>query len=513
MTKTAIIYARVSSKKQGERELSLEAQIKVCRRFAESQGYEVVKVFQEVESAYGSAEKREVFQEAIEFARKSKIDAFIVYDTSRFARDRKDAIVYKHILRRSGVQVLYATQNIDTTDELTGMFIEGILELVDEYYSRILAKHTLKSMIENAKQGYWNNGTPPFGYRAKVVRTVANRRKVKLEVEPSEAVIVRRIFEEYISGVGAKEIAKRLNAEGKLNRGKPWTNNAILRILKNEIYYGCYIFNRRNSRTGKLKPREEWVVVENFCEPIVSKHLWNKANERLSSVDRPARHRSKLLLAGLLRCGHCGAPMVSDKGRGRSGRIYTYYQCQTYKKSGECQNMRTQADIVDRKFINAFLEEVLTEDRLRKIYERLYEELNRSKEPLKKKLSLLRQEYAQIETAIENLYKALERGIIDDEILSYRLRQHIRRKGEIEQEIEEIELKLAQKPKLIPTNELNIIKDVIRQKVERGEVKALREDLKRLIQRVELTKHGKSLNLKVFFGVHILETHGTPGGI
>jgi len=501
MTKrTAIIYARVSSKKQGERELSLEAQVEVCKKFAESQGYEVVKVFQEVESAYGSAEKREVFQEAIEFARKGKIDAFIVYDTSRFARDRRDAIVYKHILRRSGVQVLYATQNIDTTDELTGMFIEGILELVDEYYSRILAKHTLKSMIENAKQGYWNNGTPPFGYRTKVVKTIANRKKVKLEVEPSEAVIVRKIFEEYISGIGAKEIAKRLNTEGKLNRGKLWTNNTILRILKNEIYYGCYIFNRRSSRTKQLKPREEWVVVENFCEPIVSKHLWKKANERLSSADKPARHRSNLLLAGILRCGHCGAPMVSDKGKGRSGRVYTYYQCQTYKKSGECRNMRIRADIVDRKFINAFLEEILTEERLRKIYERLYEELDKSKEPLRRKLSLLRQEYTQIETAIENLYRALEKGVIDDEVLSYRLRQHIKRKGEIEREIEETELRLAQKPKLIPSEELNLIRDVIRRKVEKGEVKALREDLKRLIQRVELTRDGNTLKLKVFFG-------------
>lgn len=512
MTKTAIIYARVSSRKQGERELSLEAQIEVCRKYAESQGYEIVKVFQEVESAYGSAEKREVFQEAIEFARRNKINAFIVYDTSRFARDRKDAIVYKHILRRSGVQVLYATQNIDTTDELTGMFMEGILELVDEYYSRILAKHTLKSMIENAKKGYWNNGTPPFGYRTVVVETVASRRKVKLEVEPSEAVIVRRIFEDYLSGIGAKEIAKRLNAEGKFNRGKPWTNNAILRILKNEIYYGCYIFNRRSNRTRQLKPKEEWVIVENFCEPIVSKHLWNKVNERLSSMDKPARHKSRLLLTGLLRCGYCGAPMVSDKAKGRS-KIYSYYQCQTYKKSGKCRNMRTRADIIDRKFINAFLEEVLTEERLKKIYERVYEQLDRSREPLRKKLSLLRQEYAQIETAIENLYQALERGIIDDEILSYRLKKHIKRKSEIEKEIEELEIRLTQKPKLIPTSELNFIRDIIRQKIENGEVKTLRDDLKRLISKIELFKEDKSLRLKVFFGVHILETDGTPSGI
>jgi len=172
----AIIYARVSTEKQAERELSLEAQEEICKKKAEELGYEVVKVFKEAESGR-SAEKREEFLKAIDFAIQNKIDAFIVYDTSRFARNRQDAIVYKTLLRKNGVKLIYASQSIPEEDDLTSLFVEGILEIVDEYYSRKLSKDVIRSMEKNAQEGYWNGGGSSFWIQEKSSCSTKRREK------------------------------------------------------------------------------------------------------------------------------------------------------------------------------------------------------------------------------------------------------------------------------------------------------------------------------------------------
>lgn len=109
-----IVYLRVSTSKQEVKDLSIPAQRNICIKYAGDQGYNVIREFSEHESAT-SVKGRDSFQEAIEFAldRKNNVQAFIVYDTSRFTRSREDAIVYKKLLRSKGIQVLYATQTIN----------------------------------------------------------------------------------------------------------------------------------------------------------------------------------------------------------------------------------------------------------------------------------------------------------------------------------------------------------------------------------------------------------------
>ena len=117
----AVIYSRCSTGRQAEKELSIPAQEKICRKYALDAGYELDRAFSD-EGQSATTDNRPGFLDAIEYVkdRKSKISAFVCYDTSRFARNREDAIVYKKLLRSSGVKVLYATQSF--SDHPDGAF-------------------------------------------------------------------------------------------------------------------------------------------------------------------------------------------------------------------------------------------------------------------------------------------------------------------------------------------------------------------------------------------------------
>src|SRR5262249_13277224 len=154
----------------------------------------VVSIFEDAGKSARSVE-RDGFLEMIEFCKThpQKIDAVIVYDTSRFARDRYDAAVYKRLLKNKGIRVLYASQNINPDDD-GGFLMEGIFELFDEHYSRALAKMTLRGMIENARRGYQNGAFAPYGYQRIRIHDEKGNPKVKLEAVESQAANIRTMY-------------------------------------------------------------------------------------------------------------------------------------------------------------------------------------------------------------------------------------------------------------------------------------------------------------------------------
>ena len=504
--KKAIIYARVSTEKQAERELSLEAQVEICRKKAKELGYEVVKVFKEAESGR-SAEKREEFQKAIDYAISNKIDAFIVYDTSRFARNRQDAIVYKTLLRKKGVKLIYASQSIPEEDDLTSLFVEGILEIIDEYYSRKLAKDVKRSMEKNAQEGYWNGGIPPFGYRRKVIAEFrGGKRKVKLEINPEEASLVREIYELYLFyGLGAYEIAKKLNREGKLNRGRKWEKKTILRILENPIYTGTYVFGN--------------VVVENFCEPIIPKEWFEQVKvekEKRRVAPENGHYVSNQLLTGIIRCGHCGGLMHSEPAKKQT---YRYYVCSTYKKGKGCIPLRVRADVVEKIVIDSLKEYFLTDDFLKKVFEEFVKLVEREEEPLREKLKLKKLEKAEAEKALENLYRVLEKAPEEHaELILRRIAEKERVIKNLEKEIEELEKKKKENLEGFLKVSLEEFREAVKYVLFEGDVRRRREVLRKVLLGVYVKeknsedKRYKVLEIQVVPKVPSCGESGVPGG-
>ena len=171
----AVIYARVSTARQADDGLPVASQIERCRDKAAALGAEVVKVFRD-DGISGRTTQRPAFQEALDFCDRGGVDYFVCWSTSRFARNRLDAALNKRLLVKMGVKLAYASQDFGESDD--AWLTEAITEIIDEQYSRTIAKDTRRSMAKNAQDGFLNGGRVPFGFRPAPV----GRRK-RLEID------------------------------------------------------------------------------------------------------------------------------------------------------------------------------------------------------------------------------------------------------------------------------------------------------------------------------------------
>lgn len=258
------LYARVSTAKQAEKELSIPDQVRQMQEWCKRQGYAVAVVYEEL-GASATDDRRPVFQQMIAeaCASPSPFDAIIVHSLSRFYRDALEFGLYERKLSKHDVRVISVTQQ--TSDDPAGEMARKIFSLFDEYQSKENGKHTLRAMQENARQGYFNGSHPPFGYRAVPVDIPGRRdNKKKLHIDMVEALTVNRIFKFYLEGyrgkvLGVAQVAALLNEQGITRRGNRWSKTTISELLANPVYIGEYYFNRTQAKTQKQKPQDEWV--------------------------------------------------------------------------------------------------------------------------------------------------------------------------------------------------------------------------------------------------------------
>src|SRR3989338_7089165 len=203
------LYARVSSEKQAEKDLSLPSQLKALREYALKRQWTIVEEFiDEAESARTA--NRPEFQRMIASAKQKNapFNAILVWKLNRFARNREDSIIYKSLLRKRGIQIISTNENLD--EGPTGKLLEGIIESIDEFYSANLSQDTIRGLKENTMRGFWNGGVQPFGYDFDFVK-IGNNTKRRLKVNETNAQIVKKIFSLSLEGLGIKKISKMLN--------------------------------------------------------------------------------------------------------------------------------------------------------------------------------------------------------------------------------------------------------------------------------------------------------------
>ncbi|WP_415169450.1 recombinase family protein [Propionivibrio sp.] len=399
---TAIIYVRVSTEKQADEGLPIESQIEQAEKKAEQLGATVLRIFKD-EGVSGRTSHRTSFQEAIAFCEHYKVNFFIVWNTSRFARNKIDAANYKKQLRLGGTNVVYVSGDIDAqTDE--GWLLESFFEIVDEHYSRVISKDTRRSMMKNAQDGFFNGGRIPFGYK-----TVTDGKRKRLAIDENEAPLVREIFNSYLAGAGCKELSLRFNAEGRLKRGVRWNKNTLGLLLKSPVYAGFLVFNRVSHVDRLTRPRPEWVMTKSHPE-IVTEEVFMTVQKLMAN--RAPREgggspHSRFVFSGLLRCGSCGAAMQTESATGRSG-VYRYYNCRSALKGVGCKNRRIPAQAFDDWMISAILDKVLTPDRLAEIIKEIYELRGEWYIERERRRDALVSEIRDAERRRNNLFETLE---------------------------------------------------------------------------------------------------------
>lgn len=427
----AIIYARVSTARQADEGLPVESQLERCRERAASVGATVVKEFKD-EGISGRTTDRPAFQAALELCERGGIDYFVCWSTSRFARNRFDAALNKRLLGKVGVKLLYASQDFGDDDD--GFLTEAILEVIDEQYSRTISKDTRRSMVKNARDGFFNGGTIPYGFR-----TVAVGKRRRLEIDESEAAIVRAIFRWCIGGEGGRAIAVRLNAAGSSKRGLPWSKTRVLAVVCSQATAGRVVFSDGDEK-----------IVTQSHEAIISApdfELAQSVVEKRAPANSGGRHRSEAIFAGMLRCGHCGDAMVTETAKGRNGIIYRYYNCRSFLQGTGCSSRRRRVDELDPVLLGGVLNAVFTPENVRWIAQELIEQGDADNRKRQASIDSLAEEEKDIARRLRRLFETIEAGAgltIAD--VAPRIRELRARQEEIKKTVEDLDANRSQVP-------------------------------------------------------------------
>lgn len=400
-----VIYARYSSDNQ--REESIDGQLRECKEYAEKQGITVFGTY--IDRAYSAkTDNRPEFQRMIKDSSKHLFDVIIVWKLDRFARNRYDSAHNKAILKKNGVKVLSAKENISDGPE--GIILESMLEGFAEYFSAELAVKVIRGMTENALKCKYNGGTVTYGYTIDAEK--------HYQVNPLTAPIVLDVFNKYADGYTVQEIADYLK-EKKISsaRNGKVSFNSVSPMLHNRKYIGEY------------KYRD--VVVPDGIPAIIPQELFDKVQARLVKNRRaPARHKAEddYLLTTKLHCGKCGAFMVGESGTSHTSTVYRYYKCVNAKKRPkQCHKKPVKKqwieDLVVQETMNLLMDDALLDQITDKLIALQSEENTR--------LPLLKKQQKDVERGIDNLLNAIQQGILTSST-KQRLDELEKSKSEIE---------------------------------------------------------------------------------
>jgi site-specific DNA recombinase len=355
----------------------------------------------------------------ISLARRTEkpFDLILVYKYSRFARSREDSIVYKALLKKSGVQLVSITEPLD--DSAMGRLMQAIIECIDEFYSENLGEEVTRGMRESASRGFYLSCRPPYGYRKARVNDGAKQR-TKLEIDEFKSRVVAGVFEEVTKGKGLIEITKELNARGVVGPGgKGWAKNGLHQILGNEIYTGTAVWGRSSKRG--LPP----VKVENACPTIVGKETFQQVQHLLGQRSfakiHPKRASSRYLLSGLVRCGHCGKALIGLEAKSSK---FAYYVCGTLirKGAGSCPARYLNAEKLENLIIHTIQEHILTPEKITELAALVRQEFNQNADESLAEIKNIDEQLSDISHRLEHLYDAIETGKVSLDDLGPRIR-------------------------------------------------------------------------------------------
>lgn len=412
----AVIYARYSSDNQ--REESIEGQLRECTAYCKKNGITILRTY--IDRAMSAkTDHRPDFQRMIKDSAKGLFDVIIVWKLDRFARNRYDSAHYKAQLRKYGVKVLSATENISEGPE--GIILESMLEGMAEYYSAELSEKVIRGHTENALKCKYNGGTPTFGF-------IIDKEKC-YQIDPHTAPVVLESFTRYANGATMKEVMQYLVESGFTTvRGRKIDLNFIARLLKNRKYIGEYSYRH--------------IVTPGGIPAIVPQDLFDRVQQRLETNRKaPARHKAEddYLLTTKLFCGTCGAMMVGESGTSASkGRKYHYYRCVNTKKHKTCaaKHKSVRKLPLENAVVNATMAKVMNDDFVEYIADAVMDLQGKESS----ELPALRQQLAETERGIENMLNAIQMGIINQST-KQRLDELEERKKEIELHIIQEEIK------------------------------------------------------------------------
>jgi site-specific DNA recombinase len=429
------IYARYSSENQSEK--SIDDQVRVCKKYISENNFTLAENHIYVDEAVSGSLRNRPGLQALEKAMEDKeFDAVAVDDLSRLSRSNHQMLTMVMKFNYHQVKIISVSDGIITDDDNAklGIHIRGF---INELYLDDLKKKTMRGLEGQKLRGY-STGENVYGYNSSPVGELKLNKKgqpkyegMAHKINPEEADIVKRIFNEFIQGKSISKIVKGLNSD-KISTKKGfsggWNTSTVSRILKNEKYIGQWVWrkwkNVRDPMTGKIKKvsRPEKEQLTQIKEPlaIINEETWEKAQKRWKEIDGafPVRKGSigkkqksyvytspTHLLAGLLKCNSCGGAIILISGKG-SG----YYGCYNAKRK-TCENkLLVPRKRVEEVIIKDLKEKILTSNNLSYVYKNLEKLIQKEFNKVPEHVTKKKHEYEKIAKEIQNYLNFIKAG-------------------------------------------------------------------------------------------------------
>lgn len=415
--KTAVVYARYSSHRQGEQ--SIEGQLNEAYKYAAAHGLNIIHEYID-RAMTGRNDNREQFQEMLKDTAKKQFDTIILWKIDRFGRNREEIAFNKYRCKKNGVKVVYVAESIPDSPE--GVILESVLEGMAEYYSLQLSQNILRGQRASAEKCQSTGGNRPLGYKTDPATK-------KFVIDPETAPTVRLVFDLYAKGQTVTEIVDELNRRGlRTLRGGKFAKNSLYTILRNEKYIGVYTY-------------KDIVRVEGGVPAIVDVETFAKVQEMLKINKRAPAHtwnRAGYILTDKLFCGHCGSKMFGESGIGKTGKKYNYYICAKRKRERICHKKAVKQEWIEGIVLDAVVRLLRDDELLEYIADGVFAYYQAQNED-NDLAEALQQKLADVEKSTANIVKAIEAGIFND-ATKKRMDELDAQRAEIETELSELEL-------------------------------------------------------------------------
>lgn len=534
------IYCRLSKDDEQKGEsASIQNQRDMLEHYVKAKGWNIVDCY--IDDGYtGLNTNRPAFQKMIKDVENKRIDIVITKDLSRLGRNYLQTGYYtESFFPKNGVRYIAVNDGVDTLQDNNE--IVPFKNVLNEFYSRDVSKKMKSAYLTRARQGKFTGCLAPFGYM-KNPNDLHN-----LIVDKETSWIIEKIYELAISGYGTQAIRRILfdekiptptwwnrkkglrnkitKLEQTVENGEYWWDcSTIKEIIENPVYLGHIASQKVNHqfKVGWLsdKPMEEWIIVKNTHEPIISQETYDMANEKVKSRKRPFKTGEESIFSGLVKCPSCGKSL--NLGRNNSKNREKLLTCNTYRRYGKnlCSQHRIYFDTLyeivledirknaifalkDEKMIITALEKSgNSEVKEEQIYiaKKIEEDSKRVSE-LNNKIEKLYDDWIDKKISESNFQRILEKFQAEQELLTKEIKEL--EKGLVAKEVNEINIykwiKLIKKHKNIKKLDKETLNELI-SKIYVHEKEVVNGEITQIIE-IHYNFIGNTDNLQVSYNL------------
>lgn len=436
----------------------------------------------------GTQFDRKGWNRLIDDIENGRINMVITKDTSRLGRNISQSLYYStEYFQEKNVRYIALTEGIDTFDKSQNTDMLMFKAFYNEMYVKDISTKIKATLNSQKRNGKFMGGTAPYGYD----RNLPNN-KHELIINEEQAIIVKRIYNLFINGMGVKKIANLLTRENipipsiqkNLHRGIKskvygiWQETTISNILTNPTYKGDLTQGREYKVSYKSKKirknaKKDWIIAKRACPAIIDEETFNIVQDMYSKNKNRTNNSLEYLLRGFLVCKECGHTISIAQVKWsckRVKKIKNICYCNFWKKFSRynvCTPHKLDYNELETKILKDIREkcnEYLNISNFETLLKN-NDKLNKVKLDLEKQLTKIKNDITQTITFIDKLYKDKLKGLIDEEMFKRQYSNFTKETLTFQKKVGELEIKLANIKKKIANKDnikyTNIIKEFL----------------------------------------------------